>query len=430
MSVGADRNLLFGVLALQMDFIKRDDLIAAMHDWALAKSKPLGEILVERGALQPQARDALDQIVRIHILSHGSSVEKSLASLTADVPLTEDLRKTIDDPDVERSIGLLSGPATEVDDTHSFLPSQSSDSIRYQKLRNHVQGGLGVIFIARDLELNREVALKEIKPAYAKDGTSRNRFVVEAEVTGGLEHPGVVPVYGLGRYEDGRPYYAMRFIKGESLKEAIDRVHKSDEGIDLDPGQRLLALQKLLRRFLDVCNAIEYAHSRGVLHRDLKPKNIMVGQYGETLVVDWGLAKAVGKFEEEEDSPEATLRPTYSSGSTDTIPGSVLGTPQYMSPEQASGRLDQLRPASDVYSLGATLYAILTGKSPFASEKAEEVLPKVQKGEFPKPRQIVKWIDPRSKRYVSRRWLSNRLIATRLPGLWEKTSSAGLPTNP
>ncbi len=308
--------------------------------------------------------------------------------------MTEDLRKTIDDPDVERSIGLLSGPATEVDDTHSFLPSQSSDSIRYQKLRNHVQGGLGVIFIARDLELNREVALKEIKPAYAKDGTSRNRFVVEAEVTGGLEHPGVVPVYGLGRYEDGRPYYAMRFIKGESLKEAIDRVHKSDEGIDLDPGQRLLALQKLLRRFLDVCNAIEYAHSRGVLHRDLKPKNIMVGQYGETLVVDWGLAKAVGKFEEEEDSPEATLRPTYSSGSTDTIPGSVLGTPQYMSPEQASGRLDQLRPASDVYSLGATLYAILTGKSPFASEKPEEVLPKVQKGEFPKPRQIVKWIDP------------------------------------
>src|SRR5262249_25084566 len=143
-----------------------------------------------------------------------------------------------------------------------------------------------------DAELNREVALKEIQDRHADDPLSRARFVLEAEITGGLEHPGIVPVYGLGHHQDGRPYYAMRFVKGDSLKEAIARFHEPAPG--RDPGERALALRKLLRRFLDVCNAVEYAHSRGVLHRDLKPGNILLGPYGETLVVDWGLAKATG----------------------------------------------------------------------------------------------------------------------------------------
>ena len=124
-----------------------------------------------------------------------------------------------------------------------------------------------------------------------------SRFLLEAEITGGLEHPGIVPVYGLGQYADGRPYYAMRFIKGDSLKEAIERFHQADIP-SRDPGERTLELRQLLGRFIDVCNAIAYAHSRGVLHRDLKPGNIMLGKFGETLVVDWGLAKVVGRQEE------------------------------------------------------------------------------------------------------------------------------------
>src|SRR5262249_10820113 len=159
------------------------------------------------------------------------------------------------------------------------------------------------------------------------DPVSRHRFLLEAEVTGGLEHPGIVPVYGLGTYGDGRPYYAMRFVRGDSLKEAIGRFH-ADEGVKADPGRRSLQLQQLLRRFLDVCNPVGYAHSRGVLHRDIKPGNVIVGRHGETLVVDWGMAKATGQAEP--SSGERTLAPSSASGSAETLPGSALGTPAYI----------------------------------------------------------------------------------------------------
>ena len=183
-----------------------------------------------------------------------------------------------------------------------------------------------------------------------------------------------MPVYGLGTYAGGRPYYAMRFIKGDSLKEAIEHFH-GDDTLKNDPGRRSLELRKLLRRFLDVCNAIDYAHSRGVIHRDIKPANIILGRHGETLVVDWGLAKAVGRADP--SSGEQTIAPS-SSGSSETLPGSALGTPAYMSPEQAGGDLDRLGPRSDVYSLGATLYCLLTGKPPFEGDDIGEILRKVQ----------------------------------------------------
>ena len=218
---------------------------------------------------------------------------------------------------------------------------------------------------------------------HADDDGSRQRFVAEAEITGALEHPGVVPVYGLGTDAGGRPYYAMRFIKGDSLKEAIARFH-DDQALKTEPGRRSLELRKLLRRFTDVCNAIDYAHSRGVIHRDIKPANIIVGKHGETLVVDWGLAKAIGRAEP--SVGEETIAPS-SSGSSNTLPGSALGTPAYMSPEQARGELYRLGPRSDVYSLGATLYCLLTGKPPFEGEDIGIVLRAVQEGHFRRPSQ-------------------------------------------
>src|SRR5207302_3235612 len=140
---------------------------------------------------------------------------------------------------------------------------------------------------------------------------------------GGLEHPGVVPVYGLGQYADGRPFYAMRFIKGDSLKDTIERFHKS--AAPWGTGERALEFRKLLGRFLDVCNAVAYAHSRGVLHRDLKPGNIMLGQYGETLVVDWGLAKPLDRLEGVPGEAERPLKPASGRGVTPTQMGSALG---------------------------------------------------------------------------------------------------------
>ena len=170
----------------------------------------------------------------------------------------------------------------------------TSAGLRFRIIRPHAKGGLGEIFIAEDTELHRNVALKEIRLEQAFRPESQARFLLEAEVTGMLEHPGVVPVYGLGTYPDGRPYYAMRFIEGESLKEAIRTVSRCRHR---RPRSRASSLRvaKLLARFIEVCNAIEYAHSCGVLHRDLKPENIMLGKYGETLVVDWGLAKRLSR---------------------------------------------------------------------------------------------------------------------------------------
>ncbi len=153
--------------------------------------------------------------------------------------------------------------------------------------------------VAYDEELDREVALKEIQPQHANCEESRRRFVREAEVTGSLEHPGIVPVYGMGTYADGRPYYAMPFIQGNSLKQAIQEFHHGEDhqnDVDRNP-----ELPNLLGRFLAVCDAMSYAHSRGVLHRDLKPDNIMLGRFGETLVVDWGLAKRLNLADDEPD---------------------------------------------------------------------------------------------------------------------------------
>jgi serine/threonine-protein kinase len=260
-------------------------------------------------------------------------------------------------------------------------------------LRPHARGGLGVVSIALDADLNREVALKQIQDRHADDPTSRARFLREAEITGGLEHPGIVPVYALGTDENGRPYYVMRFIKGDSLEAEIARYHASGPS-RRDSGERSLGLRKLLRRLLDACNAVEYAHGRGVLHRDLKPSNIMAGRYGETLVVDWGLAKCVGRVDHGAASDEPMLTPSSGSGSSETVAGSAIGTPAYMSPEQAAGELDRLGPASDVYSMGATLYCILTGKPPFGGSSRNEVLDAVRRGEFPPPRKLDPSIPP------------------------------------
>jgi serine/threonine protein kinase len=368
-NVAADRNLLFGILAVQMDFVSRDQLIAAMHGWVLAKHRSLGELLQEQGALTADRLSLLVAMVDEHIKAHSGDVQRSLAAVAHHSTLG-DMAQSLADPDVQASLAVAGATLAT---TAEERPAE--DGLRYRILRPHAQGGLGVVSVARDAELGREVAFKEIQVRYAEDPNLRGRFVREAEITGGLEHPGIVPVYGLGRYADGRPYYAMRFIRGESLQEAIKKLHDGDTGY---------TLRGLLTRFVAACNAVAYAHSRGVIHRDLKPANVMLGPYGETLVVDWGLAKVVGR---ELDGSEPTLQPPSGEGSL-TQAGSALGTPAYMSPEQARGEIWNLGPATDIYSLGATLYAILTGRPPVQERDTPEILEKVRNADWVPPRQI------------------------------------------
>jgi serine/threonine-protein kinase len=393
-------NLLFGLLALQNNFISRDLLVAAFGAWVADKSQELDQILLRQGHLDAEGHAVLTRLVGQHLKLHGDNPQESLAELSA---MGTVLRRLSDlgDTDVAASIGYVTG--THITDrdgvagaTSSFVGDSTFPGGRFRVLRLHAEGGLGEVYVARDEEVHREVALKQIKAGFAGDLQNRARFLVEAEITGGLEHPGIVPVYGLGTYPDGRPFYAMRLIRGVSLKEAIAQFH-NDQATQNDRGRRALALQKLLRRFLDVCNAMSYAHSRGVLHRDLKPSNIMLGDYGETLVVDWGLAKAIGHHLEPASSPgpgEPTLTPESGSALQQTIAGRRLGTPGYMSPEQAGGRIDELSARSDVYSLGATLYAILTGRPPFIDADLPSLLRQVERGEFPSPRQIRRWVGP------------------------------------
>src|SRR5262249_26176974 len=201
-------------------------------------------------------------------------VEKSLAALPVG-PSTHQQLTSIPDPDLQAtlaSVTIASDGAARAGVTLSLGSSPDQQGVRFRTLRFHDRGGLGEVFVAEDTELHREVALKQIQVSPAPAPSSRSRFLLEAEITGGLEHPGIVPVYGLGTYADGRPFYAMRFIRGGNLRDAIARFH-ADPELQRDPGARPLELRKLLRRFLDVGTTTEYAPPRACRHRDLRPRH-------------------------------------------------------------------------------------------------------------------------------------------------------------
>jgi serine/threonine protein kinase len=420
-SSASDRNLLFGILALQMDFITRDGLIDGMQAWTLAKTQSLGEVLVDRELMPQSQRDVLEQLVEAHIAQHGGDAQQSLKGLSS-AGITPQSLQSIADPDVQASLvhipgaadreaGTLSQVASATDfdaEDRTLVEPQRSNQheLRFQILRPHAEGGLGRVSIAVDREFNREVAFKEIKSQHRSSQDAQQRFLLEAQVTGGLEHPGIVPVYGLGHFQDGRPFYAMRFIRGDSLNVAIGTFHarrkEATSQASLSAYAHDVQFRDIISRFIDVCFAMKYAHSRGVLHRDLKPGNIMLGKYGETLVVDWGLAKATtGPADSQEVKCDLDQETPLVAGSGDygsaTQTGRALGTPQLMSPEQEAGRLGEPGPKTDVYSLGATLYQVLTGAAPIGASTSgsdserlpvPEILKRVQNGQFPHPRSV------------------------------------------
>ena len=209
--MAADRHLLFGLLALQTGLIQQAQLVAAFHAWTCDKSRSLAEHLIALGHLDTARRAPIEALAALHIDAQGGDVEKSLAAVPAGRSTRESLAR-LADVDIAASIGHLGAASTHADDaerTASYgIGTVTSDGQRFRVLRPHAQGGLGAVFVALDTELHREVALKQILDQHADDPSSRQRFLLEAEVTGGLEHPGIVPVYGLGTYADGRPFYA------------------------------------------------------------------------------------------------------------------------------------------------------------------------------------------------------------------------------
>ena len=352
-----------------------------MNAWTLRKETPLLDLLRQDGVLSEGDHDALSHLVERHLARHGGDAQKSLAA----VPLDAAIRSLIEEkknpgPGTGHNSMATTAP-TVLRATTPTTGSTLADGPRFRRVRSHAKGGLGEVWLAEDAELHREVALKEIQERFADYEDSRTRFVREAEITGQLEHPGVVPIYGLGSYGDGRPYYAMRFIRGESMQEAIDRLHEADRA-ERDPGERALALRGLLGRFVAVCNAVGYAHARGTIHRDLKPGNVMLGEFGETLVVDWGLAR---RMNEEEDRTLLPIPIRLSQDAVQTLEGQSLGTPSFMPPEQALGEMGRVGPASDIFSLGATLYCLLTGKPPY---RGSNLVLQAAECRYPVPRQV------------------------------------------
>ena len=382
--MGTDRNLLFAILALQAGHITSGRFAEACALWARRKAVPLADLLVEYGWLTSSDRSDLNRLMDSKLQERAGSARARAAA-----GVNDEVRRVLAvlaDPDIENSLSELCHDEAVLSSTEIGVSIQHD---RYKLDRLHATGGTGRVWLARDRDLGREVALKELRTSAAQSAKVYGRFLREAQITGQLEHPGIVPVYELTRHADGKqPFYTMRFVRGRTLTEAIRAYHREKA---LGQARQLEQLT-LLNAFVGVCNTIAYAHSRGVIHRDLKGQNVVLGDFGEVMVLDWGLAKLLDRPGEDCVTQPLAVAGTLEAEATQE--GQVMGTPAYMAPEQAGGQLELVDRRTDVYGLGAILYELLTGRPPFIGVDTQDVLSQVRDKEPSLPSQICEDVPP------------------------------------
>ncbi|MCC6741470.1 MAG: protein kinase [Planctomycetia bacterium] len=353
-----ESRLLPGILALQLNYISKEQLAAALASWSEKPARDVGEILIEKRFINEEQREAIAGLVSAHLArTTGRGLPAGYVP-----PVTE----TMDTIVMDRPGGR----------NPKAVPEPLAPGERFRLGPEIGRGGIARVVEATDEEIGRTVALKLMLENAPGDALERFRW--EARVTGKLEHPNIVPVHEVGALPGSKEiYFCMKRIYGRDMHHVI-RERERDEAVGK---ASRWTLRRLVEAFRDVCRAMAFAHSKGVIHRDLKPANVMLGEFGEVLVCDWGLAKDQEGGEwaggREGGRAGAVTMTAADASRPVTETGEILGTPAYMSPEQARGERELLDERSDVYSLGAILYEILTARPPYEGKSAEEVVKKV-----------------------------------------------------
>ena len=391
----ANSDLLFGVLAVQLGFASPQQVMACAAAWSTDRRRTLPERLEDEGTISTEKRCLIEKVVAESITAHEGDARKTLANLGGEQAVYRSFGGSIQELVIaDRELLPEEGRSNRFEgDTnvtfkhpgrYTFRNVQDIEIEKGTDSSEISRGAFGKILIAMDKHLGREVALKELLPEHASGSspsspTGRSsshlaRFLREARVTAQLEHPNIVPIYELGRRADGTLYYSMKYIRGKTtLAKALGECETLQDRL------------KLLNHFIDICQAIGYAHSRGVIHRDIKPENVMVGEFGETLVIDWGLAKVKDQEDIRNRDIEKGMKLIKDAAAGKTVDGQAIGTAFYMSPEQAEGKIDQIDEQSDIWGLGAVLFEILTGRTPFTGVNIFEVIGKVMRDEVQPP---------------------------------------------
>ncbi|MFN7976272.1 MAG: bifunctional serine/threonine-protein kinase/formylglycine-generating enzyme family protein [Acidobacteriota bacterium] len=373
------RDLLFAVIALQVGFVTQAQFVEVMRLMPGRPGAGAARLFVERGYLGTTQVAAISTLMEARLAMHDGDVAQSIAAQRRSA-------------DVGASLFLLELPEARDAAPATIFARPPAAPERYTLQGELGRGGLGRVVLALDGSLmGREVAMKLLREDHAaRSGNDhlRDRFVEEAQITAQLSHPNIVAVHELGVTRDGEPYYTMPVITGRTLSDEIRSVHAGLADGRIPPEAWGVERLKLVSAYIGLCHAISYAHARGVIHRDVKPPNVMLGEHGETVVLDWGLAKLKRQGAGSPPGTRAAVATARAHDGSETVEGAVTGTPSYMAPEQAAGHVHDIDERSDIYSLGAVLFEILTGRPPFDGVSPYAILCQVLEAEVPDPRSV------------------------------------------